>query len=735
MFVKKCRRRRDRLPAMLLFVCTWSAGIMSSAATDGTSSSDDGLNDAVLALVGRWQVHAIADRAATRQQCEELGVHSDVFDLFAVPGATLKSCVVGVDVVAAGSVEGAPMVAMYIVANDRSGKIGMRTRGEWRDMPSYRLLTRSASSPDAVSWECLREGDTHVIEWRRIGAVPDTASAPKVSPSALIRCGVLPAPRSSVRCGCGVFGCAAASAELPDDVFLNIVAGLGSDREAHERCQTAKARRDKLNACVALARAHAARRLQQEAGASSSSAATTAMQVSARAHLHPAAFAVVTSLNPKARRYNSLGPWDEQWMSANVPTTAERRFFDRVDFSLAEVKDADAVYIPNFTFRVDVPTPVGKKRAAARVYDQLDGVNDAVARNLSDMSPEELERLHASPRIKIINIDDEQKLLQYDRLQRALDVMTTHCRAYQERNELQQAEVERLDKELRSCKVFAQRGWFSEAELHRPDRCATQSYFFGIPGTWAGLVALVTALFPKLNERHSRDERGSSMTSFEQCLLTKAYLHLGWPVHVIAHQVRQFVATTQSAGGVSCVCRDVVPSASCMKYNLCACVAWQANCSRYSAVKAIRYWKPKWVNATSRLVRTGMWLDESVHAGLQPKEQPADDTDAFIDVPYITLDGKVFGAAASRRSSAENGSMHSNKTGTSGFQTMMWGAACGLPLIVRGPLCCVVLSLCCRVVMTVYTRSSPGSPTHVYACVCMYVCMDVCMYVCMYVCV
>ena len=87
----------------------------------------------------------------------------------------------------------------------------------------------------------------------------------------------------------------------------------------------------------------------------------------------------------------------------------------------------------------------------------------------------------------------------------------------------------------------------------------------------------------------------------------------------------------------------------------------QANCSRYSAERAIKYWKPKWVSATSRLVRTGMWLAESVHAGLQPKDQAADDSDAFIDVSYITLDGKVFGAAASRRSSAENGSMHSNK--------------------------------------------------------------------------
>ena len=73
------------------------------AAADATSSSDDRPNDAVLALVGRWQVHAIAGRAATRQQCDALGVNTDVFDLFAVPGATLKSCVVGVDVMAAGS--------------------------------------------------------------------------------------------------------------------------------------------------------------------------------------------------------------------------------------------------------------------------------------------------------------------------------------------------------------------------------------------------------------------------------------------------------------------------------------------------------------------------------------------------------------------------------------------------------------------------------------------------------
>jgi hypothetical protein len=208
-----------------LFV--WSAVfIMSSAAADATSSSDDDPNDAVLALVGRWRVHATSDCAATRLQCEKLGVNSDVFDVFAVPGATLKSCVVVVEVVAAGSAAGAPMVAMYIATDGRSGEIGLRTRSELYNQPSYRLLPRSASSPDAVSWECLREGEAHVIEWRRIGAVPDTASAPKVSPNALERCGVLPAPRSSpspVRCSCGVFGCAAASAALPDDVFIKVV--------------------------------------------------------------------------------------------------------------------------------------------------------------------------------------------------------------------------------------------------------------------------------------------------------------------------------------------------------------------------------------------------------------------------------------------------------------------------------------------------------------------------------
>jgi hypothetical protein len=133
-----------------------------------------------------WSGAGRSMQSATRQQCDALGVNTDVFDLFAVPGATLKSCVVGVDVMAAGSAAGAPIVAMYIVADGRSGEIGLRTRGEWRDMPSYRLLPRSASSPDAVSWECLRESEAHVIEWRRIGVVPDTASAPKVSRSALI---------------------------------------------------------------------------------------------------------------------------------------------------------------------------------------------------------------------------------------------------------------------------------------------------------------------------------------------------------------------------------------------------------------------------------------------------------------------------------------------------------------------------------------------------------------------
>jgi hypothetical protein len=107
-----------------------------------------------------------------------------------------------------------------------------------------------------------------------------------------------------------------------------------------------------------------------------------------------------------------------------------------------------------------------------------------------------------------------------------------------------------------------------------------------------------------------------------------------------------------------------------------------------------------------------MWLAESVHAGLQPKDQAADDSDAFIDVSYITLDGKVFGAAASRRSSAENGSMHSNKTGTSGFQAMVWGAACGLPLIVRRPKlrcfcrCAADLLLTCA-----WLTSPPRSPS------------------------
>ena len=47
---------------------------------------------------------------------------------------------------------------------------------------------------------------------------------------------------------------------------------------------------------------------------------------------------------------------------------------------------------------------------------------------------------------------------------------------------------------------------------------STQSYYFGIPGTWAGLVAVIAALFPKVKELHSPDRRSSPMTSFEECL-------------------------------------------------------------------------------------------------------------------------------------------------------------------------------------------------------------------------
>ncbi len=155
---------------------------------------------------------------------------------------------------------------------------------------------------------------------------------------------------------------------------------------------------------------------------------------------------------------------------------------------------------------------MSRKWAAARELDQLEEVNDAVARNLADVSAEELARLHSthsSPQVKIITSK---------RSSSTLEVMTAQQRATQERAEELQAEVQVLQKQLRSCQVLPERGWFSEAELHRPDRCSTQSYYFGIPGTWAGLVAVIAALFPKVKELHSPDRRSSPMTSFEECL-------------------------------------------------------------------------------------------------------------------------------------------------------------------------------------------------------------------------
>ena len=73
---------------------------------------------------------------------------------------------------------------------------------------------------------------------------------------------------------------------------------------------------------------------------------------------------------------------------------------------------------------------------------------------------------------------------------------------------------------------------------------STQSYYFGIPGTWAGLVAVITALFPKVMELHSPDRRSSPMTSFEQCLLAKAHLHLGC-------RFTSLIATTTSASAAA----------------------------------------------------------------------------------------------------------------------------------------------------------------------------------------
>ena len=116
-----------------------------------SAAADTSPDTAIHALLGRWQVHAIAGRAATRTQCSELGVETDVFDLFAVPPPTVKPCVVGVDV-AAGAAGSAPKAMMYIVADGRSEEIGLRTRGECRKPPSYRLLPLCASQPDTVSW-------------------------------------------------------------------------------------------------------------------------------------------------------------------------------------------------------------------------------------------------------------------------------------------------------------------------------------------------------------------------------------------------------------------------------------------------------------------------------------------------------------------------------------------------------------------------------------------------------
>jgi len=60
------------------------------------------------------------------------------------------------------------------------------------------------------------------------------------------------------------------------------------------------------------------------------------------------------------------------------------------------------------------------------------------------------------------------------------------------------------------------------------------------------------------------------------------------------------------------------------------------------------------------------------------------DSDEALNCKFVTLDGKVFPVQTSKVSHMLKRACYSSKTGTAGFQTLVWAMPCGSPILVTG---------------------------------------------------
>lgn len=126
-------------------------------------------------------------------------------------------------------------------------------------------------------------------------------------------------------------------------------------------------------------------------------------------------------------------------------------------------------------------------------------------------------------------------------------------------------------------------------------------------------------------------------------------------------------------------------------------LAGLAHCSLKKVTAARDKWVPKWRDAVTPLFRQ-TWLGKCRQVFSEMQAVPVDENSAtddsahgndgddnrMFDSDFVCLDGKVFDGETSRAGNFLHGCMQSSKTGSSGFQTMVWSMPCGTPFLVTG---------------------------------------------------
>jgi hypothetical protein len=348
---------------------------------------------------------------------------------------------------------------------------------------------------------------------------------------------------------------------------------------------------------------------------SSSSRPNTGIRLSAAVHLAPPA------LRELRRFYSGIGPFTEEWMDEHVGEE-DRRYFDEVDFTGMDEPDKQPrLFVPNLDRRDWLPTApvVSKMRRAAAGQQMLRARKRVIAeveQDLDRQSPEAVASIASgdTPPVKVPFFDVEARAAAFEHHQAAIaelklqaGMLQQQLRAAEEQERAAQASLKRLRKKLAERK----RHWFMESNLHPTPtvskKYSVQAYFFGIGGTYAGMVALLRLLF-NIKEEHSDDARGKPLTAFEECLIAKAYLHRRTPQHVLSCQVRFTCSFHMLVCFCTCVphiVRFVVHCATAMRSNTCfktsalpprrGCV--QANCSVKRVKAALKKWIPRWGEA------------------------------------------------------------------------------------------------------------------------------------------